>query len=143
VQEVATESRIGEHVRDEDALVDLEALLVLLQQRAFGVDRGARGDQRREARRGRVHELGRAQAEAEVVGELEVDRLDPLAQQRLELRPRHAGLHRCARGRVRHAPATIVSRPAQYGARNSRLSTLPAPDFGSGSVRSSTRFGTL
>ena len=42
-----------------------------------------------------------------------------------------------------HAPETIDSRPAQCGARSSRLSTFPAPDFGSGSVRTSICFGTL
>src|SRR4051795_1675161 len=42
-----------------------------------------------------------------------------------------------------HAPDTIDSRPSQYGARSSRLRSLPAPDFGSGSSRSSMRLGTL
>ena len=36
-------------------------------------------------------------------------------------------------GAALYAPDTIDSRPAQNGARSSRLSTLPAPDFGSGS----------
>ena len=42
-----------------------------------------------------------------------------------------------------YAPDTIDSRPAQCGERNSRLSTLPAPDFGSGSLRNSIAFGAL
>ena len=42
-----------------------------------------------------------------------------------------------------YAPDTIDSRPAQCGARNSRLSTFPAPDFGSGSLRNSIAFGAL
>ena len=43
----------------------------------------------------------------------------------------------------RQAPATIDSWPAQYGARSSCLSSLPAPDFGRGSLRTSIRLGTL
>jgi len=38
---------------------------------------------------------------------------------------------------------TWRSRPAQCGSRSSRLRILPAPDFGSGSVRISTERGTL
>ena len=40
-------------------------------------------------------------------------------------------------------PPTRASRSCQYGSRSSRFSTLPAPDFGSGSSRSSIRLGTL
>ena len=58
-----------------------------------------------------------------------------------------APARRCRLGRSaardRHEPPTLDSRPAQYGSRSSRLSTLPAPDFGSGSARSSICFGTL
>ena len=42
----------------------------------------------------------------------------------------------------RHEPPTRSRMPDQYGSRSS-LSTLPAPDFGSGSARSSITFGTL
>jgi hypothetical protein len=42
-----------------------------------------------------------------------------------------------------YAPDTSVSRPAQNGPRSSRFSVFPAPDFGSGSDRSSIAFGTL
>ncbi len=38
---------------------------------------------------------------------------------------------------------TLRSRPAQNGARSSRFSTLPGPDFGKASARRSTPFGTL
>ena len=41
VHQVEAGARVGEHMRDEDPLADLEALLVLLQQLALGVDRSA------------------------------------------------------------------------------------------------------
>ena len=63
-----------------------------------------------------------------------VDRVDALVQTLVASRPLRS---------VRHAPPTLDSTPAQYGSRSSRLSTLPAPDFGSGSSRSSIRLGTL
>jgi hypothetical protein len=45
VHQVETRSAVGEHLGDEDALVDLEALLVLLGQLALGVDRRSRGQE--------------------------------------------------------------------------------------------------
>ncbi len=41
VHEVEAGARVGEHVGDEDPLVDLEPLLVLLEELSLGLDRGA------------------------------------------------------------------------------------------------------
>ena len=72
--EVEARARVGEDVRDEDPLVDLEALLVLLQQLALGGDRGPGGQVVREALGRRVDELGDAHLPAEPVSQLGVDR---------------------------------------------------------------------
>ena len=58
---------VREHVRDEHALVDLEAGLVLLQQLALGGDRGAAREVIGEALGGGVDELGDARLRAEAV----------------------------------------------------------------------------
>ena len=84
---------------------------------------------------GPVGHLGEAQRPGEAVGQLLVDgdgmgTIQPAAAATLPVRGGHA-------------PPTIDSRPVQYGARSSRLSTLPAPDLGSGSVLSSMRLGIL
>ena len=81
----------------------------------------------------RVHEVAHPQVASQAVGELVVDRVDVLVQMLVASRPEVGG----------HVPPTLDSTPAQYGSRSSRLSTLPAPDFGSGSVRSSICLGTL
>ena len=127
VQQVQPADGVGEDPGHERALGDLEALLVALQVLPLAVDRPPRRQEVREAVGDRVHEPGDAQRAPQPVRDLVVDGRD-VARRRLR------------RG---HAPATIVSRPAQWGARSSRLSTLPAPDLGSGSVRSSIRLGTL
>ena len=73
------------------ALADLESLLVLLQQLALGVDRGAARELVREALGRRVDELGHAQLPRQSVGELVVDRLHVAAE---VLDPRGVGLRR-------------------------------------------------
>ena len=125
--------RTREHVGDEHPLVDLEAGLLLLRQLALGVDRGAGRHEARVALGGLVDELGHAQRALQPVGELGVKRVDVLVQMLVASRPKIGG----------HVPATLDSVPAQYGSRSSRFSTLPAPDLGNGSVRSSICFGTL
>ena len=58
VHQMRAAARVGEHVGEEDPLLDLEALLVLLQQLALGVDRGAGRQEVGVALRGGVDELG-------------------------------------------------------------------------------------
>ena len=80
VHQVEAGARASEHVRDEEPLRDLEALLVLLQELALGVDRGATGEVVGEALGRGVDELGEAQLLAEAVREVVVDRFDVVAQ---------------------------------------------------------------
>src|SRR5579862_1388246 len=118
---------VGEHSCDEVALGDLQSGLVPLLVLPLGIDLGARRHETREPLRGRVDQVGYTPGVLEPVGQRLIDPRNVL---------RGLGLRS-------HAPATIVSCPSQYGARSSRLRSFPAPDLGSGSVRSSIRFGTL
>ena len=119
--------RIGEHLRQEVALGDLQAGLVLLLEGALGVDLVPRGEHAGVALGGLVDQLGHTHRPLQAIGDLLVDPDDVVAGAR-------AG---------DHAPPTTDSCPDQYGARSSRLSTLPAPDLGSGSAVSSMRLGIL
>ena len=136
VQQVRARARMGEHVGDEDRPGRSPGRLVLLQPLALRVDRGAGGHERRgSARPPRRRARPRAATASQAVRELVVDRLDVLAAGRSAAASPPIGASR--------APRPAMAWPAQYGSRSSRLSTLPAPDLGSGSVRSSIRLGTL
>ncbi len=84
---------MGEHLGDEDALLDLQAELVLLQPLAFLVDRRPGGHEPWESLGCGVHEVGHAQRAPPPVGECVVDPLDVLAEAWL----------------VRHVPPTLVT----------------------------------
>ncbi len=73
-------ARVGEHVRDEAPLADLEALLVLLEQLPLLVDRSAARELLRELLGRRIDELRDAQLLAIPVGEVVVDRVHVAAQ---------------------------------------------------------------
>ena len=117
VHEVEAGALVREDVGDEDALVDLEPLLVLLQQLALGVDRGAARELIGEPLGGGVDELGDARLRAEAVGELAVDRLDVVAQ---ALDPRRVGSARHGASRA----------PPAAGCR-ARATSLPPSERGS------------
>ncbi len=126
--QVGPAPRVGEHAGDEVSLRDLQPRLLGLVVGALGLDLGARGKQVGMALGGRVDQLGQPQRPRQAVGELVVDGQDVMA---------------AGRSGDTHAPPTTDSCPVQYGARSSRLRTLPAPDLGSGSVVSSMRLGIL
>ena len=122
VQQMRAAARVGEHVGEEDPLLDLEALLVLLQQLALGVDRGA-GRQQVGVALGRgVDELGHAQRPCAPVGELVVDRLGLGAEPRLAL---GAGLGG-RRQRVGHGGLPSVGRAASEAATSGRAASETA-----------------
>jgi hypothetical protein len=50
-------TRVGEYLGEEDALGDLQSLLVLLREPALGVDFGTGGDEARVALRGGIDQL--------------------------------------------------------------------------------------
>ena len=88
VEQMRADPRVGEQVREEHALVDLEALLVLLEQLALGVDRRPGREQVGMAVGRLVDDLGQAQRPAQAVRHLLVDRLGARGDPRLALGPR-------------------------------------------------------
>ena len=109
VDEVEARALVREDVGDEQALVDLEPGLVLLQQLALGGDRGAAREVLRKALGSRVDELGDARPCAEAVRELAVDRLDVAAE---VLRPTHGR----PPSRARVTPPPAAGRRSRAGA---------------------------
>ncbi len=85
VHEVEARALVREHVRDEDALGDLEPALVLLRQLALGVDLRAGREQARIALGGRVDELRHPQLPRQPFGQLVVKGRDVPAQMLVQL----------------------------------------------------------
>src|SRR5207302_3232590 len=76
VHQVVTRERMAQHLTQEQALVDLMALLVLLPKRAFGTDLVARGHQAGHGIGSAKDQLFDAHEAASILGELSVERGD-------------------------------------------------------------------
>ena len=81
VAQVASRAGIGQRGGDENAVVDLQPVLVALMAGGFGRHLRARGCQSRDQRRGVIYELLDADEARAVVREPVVDRLDMGAQE--------------------------------------------------------------